>query len=289
VPSSPGDGSDTFGRLLAERVGNALGQTIVVQARPGAGGIVGSEYVAKAAPDGYTMVVGNAGSHGINAAIYEHLPYDVQKDFVPVALICTAPNVMVVSPSVKARNVREFIDYLKKNPGKVDYASGGVGSSAQMSAELFKSVAGVDMMQVPYKGATPATASILANETQVMIGNLPPWLPLLKSGKVHALAVTSLQRDPALPDVPPLSDTLPGFETVAWFGVLAPAGTPPAIVDLMNKQINAALAQQDLRNKLEQLSCTPSPDTPQAFAARIDADITRWKALARKMNIHAGD
>jgi tripartite-type tricarboxylate transporter receptor subunit TctC len=287
VPSSPGDGSDTFGRLLAERVGSALGQAIVVQNRPGAGGVVGSEYVARAVPDGYTMIVGNAGSHGINAAIYTHLPYDVQKDFVAVALICTTPNVMVVNNNVKAHTVREFIETLKKNPGKIDYASGGVGSSAHMSAELFKSMAGVDMTHIPYKGATPATASVLANETQTMIGNLPPWLPLLKSGKVRALAVTSPERSPALPDVPPLSDTVPGFDTVAWFGVLAPANTPEAIVALMNKQINAALAQKDLRDKLEALSCMPAPGTPEAFAARIGSDIARWKALASQKNIHA--
>ncbi len=174
VPSTPGDGSDITARLLGERVGRALGQPVVIDNKPGAGGVLGSEQAARAPADGYTMIVGNAGSHGINAAIYGKLSYDVVRDFAPVALICTAPNVMVVSPAIKARSVAEFIAHAKANPGKLNYASGGIGSSAHMSAELFKSLTGTEMTHVPYKGSAPAVAALLADEVNVMIGNLPP-------------------------------------------------------------------------------------------------------------------
>ncbi|MFM8622922.1 MAG: Bug family tripartite tricarboxylate transporter substrate binding protein [Betaproteobacteria bacterium] len=287
VPSTPGDGSDITGRLIAERISRELGQPVVIDNKPGAGGVLGSDAVAKAAPDGYTMIVGNAGSHGVNAGIYAKLPYDVVKDFVPVAMICTAPNVMVVSPGVKAASVGEFIVYAKANPGKVNYASGGVGSSAHLSAELFKSLTGVDMTHIPYKGSAPAVAGVLGGESQVMIGNLPPWSAQIKAGKVQALAVTTAKRHHSLPDVPALAEVLPGFETVAWFGVLAPAGTPAAVIERMNSVINQALEQPEVKARLATLSCDPAPATPQAFAARVSGDVARWKKLAAEKNIRA--
>ncbi|MCE2878610.1 MAG: tripartite tricarboxylate transporter substrate binding protein [Comamonadaceae bacterium] len=287
VPSTPGDGSDITGRLIAERISRELGQPVVIDNKPGAGGVLGSDAVAKAAPDGYTMIVGNAGSHGVNAGIYAKLPYDVVKDFVPVAMICTAPNVMVVSPGVKAASVGEFIAYAKANPGKVNYASGGVGSSAHLSAELFKSLTGVDMTHIPYKGSAPAVAGVLGGESQVMIGNLPPWSAQIKAGKVQALAVTTAKRHHSLPDVPALAEVLPGFETVAWFGVLAPAGTPAAVIERMNIVINQALEQPEVKARLATLSCDPAPATPQAFAARVSGDVARWKKLAAEKNIRA--
>lgn len=287
VPSAPGDGSDTVGRLIADRVSRVLGQPVVIDNKPGAGGVLGSEIVAKAAADGYTMIVGNAGSHGINAAIYNRLTYDVVKDFVPVALICTAPNVMVVGPAVRAKTVSEFIAYAKANPGKINYASGGIGSSAHLSAELFKSLAGIDMIHIPYKGASPAVTAVLSGEVSVMIGNLPPWTAHIRSGKAQALAVTTQKRHPALPEVPALSETLPGFETIAWFGVLAPAGTPRSIVDRVNKEINEALSQTDIRERLGTLGCDPAGTTPEAFASRIAGEVARWKKLAIDKHIRA--
>jgi tripartite-type tricarboxylate transporter receptor subunit TctC len=233
------------------------------------------------------MIVGNAGSHGINAAIYSKLPYDVQKDFVPVALLCTAPNVMVVGPGTKVRNVGEFVGFAKAQAGKVNYASGGVGSSSHLSAELLKSMAGVEMTHVPYKGAAPAVAAVMADEVNVMIGNLPPLLPQIKAGKVQALAVTTTRRHPSLPDVPPLADSLAGFETLAWFGVLAPAGTPRAVVDRINAAVNQALDQPDVKARMATLGCDPAPSTPEAFAARVNGDVTRWKKLAAEKNIRA--
>ena len=287
VPSTPGDGSDITGRLIAERLSRELGQPVLIDNKPGAGGVLGSELAAKAAPDGYTMIVGNAGSHGVNAGIYSKLNYDVVKDFVPVAMICTTPNVMVVSPNTKVKTVAEFVAYAKANPGKVNYASGGVGSSAHLSAELFKSMSGADMTHIPYKGSAPAVAGVLSDEVQVMIGNLPPWSAQIKAGKVQALAVTTAQRHHSLPDTPALAESLPGFETIAWFGVLAPAGTPKAVVTRINALVNQALEQPEVKARLATLACDPAPATPEAFATRVTTDVARWKKLAAERNIRA--
>jgi tripartite-type tricarboxylate transporter receptor subunit TctC len=287
VPSTPGDGSDITGRLIAERLSRELGQPVLIDNKPGAGGVLGSELTAKAAPDGYTMIVGNAGSHGVNAGIYSKLNYDVVKDFVPVAMICTTPNVMVVSPNTKVKTVAEFVAYAKANPGKVNYASGGVGSSAHLSAELFKSMSGADMTHIPYKGSAPAVAGVLSDEVQVMIGNLPPWSAQIKAGKVQALAVTTAQRHHSLPDTPALAESLPGFETIAWFGVLAPAGTPKAVVTRINALVNQALEQPEVKARLATLACDPAPSTPEAFATRVTTDVARWKKLAAERNIRA--
>ena len=287
VPSTPGDGSDITGRLIADKISRELGHPVIIDNRPGAGGVLGSDLAAKALPDGYTMIVGNAGSHGINAAIYTKLNYDVIKDFTPVALICTTPNVMVVGPRVKSRNVAEFVAYARANPGKVNYASGGVGSSAHLSGELFKSMTATEMTHIPYKGAAPAVAGVLSDEVQVMIGNLPPWSALIKSGKVQALAVTTAQRHPSLPGTPALSESIPGFETLAWFGVFAPAGTPREVVMKMNTAVNRALEQSDVKEKLGTLGCDPAPSTPEAFSVRVTGDVSRWTKLASEKNIRA--
>jgi tripartite-type tricarboxylate transporter receptor subunit TctC len=287
VPSAPGDGSDITGRIIAERVARDLGQQVLIDNKPGAGGVLGSETAAKSPADGYTMIVGNAGSHGINAAIYSKLTYDIARDFVPVALFCTAPNVMVASPGTPAKSVAEFVAYAKANPGKLNYASGGIGSSSHLSAELLKSMAGIEMTHVPYKGAAPAVNAVLANEVNLMIGNLPPWLGHLKAGKVQALAVTTAARHAGLPDVPTLAESYAGFETVAWFGLLAPAGTPKPVIDRVNQAVNAALADPEVRSRIAATGCGPSPLSAEAFATRFHGDITRWKKLAAERNIRA--
>ncbi len=287
IPSPPGDGSDSIGRLLADRVGQALGQTIVVQNKPGAGGVIGSETVANARPDGYTMIVGNAGSHGINAAIYSKLRYDVVNSFLPVGLICTTANVLAVNHELPVNNVKEFAEYVKNSKTSLNYSSGGIGSSAHLSAELFKSLANVPLVHIPYRGATPAVQAVMSNEVVAMIGNLPPWLSQIKAGKAKALAVTTKERIPELPDVPTLAETYPGFETVAWFGLLAPAGTPDDIVVRVNGEINKALASPDIRDRLKAMSCAPASGTPESFAERIRNDVSRWKKLAQDKNIRA--
>ncbi|WP_253272308.1 Bug family tripartite tricarboxylate transporter substrate binding protein [Advenella kashmirensis] len=287
IPSPPGDGSDSIGRLMADKVGNALGQTIVIQNKPGAGGVIGSEAVANARPDGYTMIVGNAGSHGINAAIYSKLRYDVVKSFQPVGLFCTTANVLAVNSDLPVNNVKEFVAYVKNSKTSLNYSSGGIGSSAHLSAELFKSLADVPLVHIPYRGATPAVQAVLSNEVVTMIGNLPPWLSQIRSGKAKALAVTTKERVPELPDVPTLAETYPGFETVAWFGVLAPAGTPPDIVARVNSEINKALASPEIQERLKAVSCAPAAGSPEAFAERVRGDVSRWKKLAQEKNIKA--
>jgi tripartite-type tricarboxylate transporter receptor subunit TctC len=287
VPSAPGDGSDITGRIVAERVARELGQPVTIDNRPGAGGVLGTEVAAKSAPDGYTMIVGNAGSHGINAAIYSKLSYDIARDFVPVSLFCTAPNVMVASPGTPAKTVAEFVAYAKANPGKLNYASGGIGSSSHLSAELLKSVAGIEMTHVPYKGAAPAVNAVLAGEVNLMIGNLPPWSGHLKAGKVQALAVTTAKRHADLPDVPSLAESYPGFETVAWFGLLAPTGTPSAVVEKVHAAVSLALADPDVAARIAATGCVPAPGTQASFAERVRGDIARWKKLAADRNIKA--
>ncbi len=280
APSTPGDAPDVIARALAQKLGESLGQPVVVENKPGAGGVVGSDYTAHRPPDGYTLIMGNAGSHGINAALYTKLPYDPVRAFAPVALVSTAPNLMVVTPSLPASTVAEFIAYAKAHPGAISYASGGNGSSAHLSAELFKLMTGIEMTHVPYKGASPAITDVIAGNAQVFIGNLPPILPQVKAGKLRALGVTTLTRSPDLPDVPTIAEAgVPGYETVAWFGVFAPAATPREVVERLNAEINRILATPEFRDTLTKLGTVPAPGTPEAFAKRIDADVAKWKRV----------
>ena len=286
APSTPGDAPDVIARLVADKLSSSLGQQVVVENRPGAGGVVGSDYVAKAAPDGYTLIMGNAGSHGINAAVYAKLPYDIKRDFAPVSQVAVAPNVMVINPSVPASSVAEFIAYAKANPGKLSYASGGNGSSAHMSMELFKSMSGIDIQHVPYKGSSPALTDVVSGQVVAFIGNMPPTVPLIKAGKLRALAVTTKSRSALMPELPTIAEAgLPGFETVAWFGVLAPAGTPPEIVNKLSAEIGKIARSPEIREKLVAMGAEPVGGTPEEFKAVIDRDIAKWKPLAQKVGI----
>jgi tripartite-type tricarboxylate transporter receptor subunit TctC len=286
APSTPGDAPDVIARLVADKLSAAVGQQVVVENRPGAGGVVGSDAVAKAAPDGYTLIMGNAGSHGINAAVYSKLPYDIQRDFAPVSQVAVAPNVMVINPSVPAQSVAEFIAYAKSQPGKLSYASGGNGSSAHMSMELFKSMSGVDVQHVPYKGSSPALTDLIAGQVVVFIGNMPPTVPHIKAGKLRALAVTTKSRSALMPELPTISEAgLPGFETVAWFGVLAPSGTPPEIVNRLSAEIGKIARSPEMREKLIAMGAEPVGGSPEEFKAVIDRDIAKWKPLAQKVGI----
>ena len=287
IPSSPGDGTDITGRLIADKLSRALNQAIVIDNKPGAGGILGSEIVAKSNPDGYTMIVGNAGSHGINPAIYHKLNYDPVKDFTPIALICLAPNVMVINPKVPVKNVAEFIAYAKSQKTPLNYSSGGIGSSAHLSAELFKSATGIEMLHIPYKGSSAAGMAVITNDVSVLIGNLPPLSSFIKSGSVNALAVTSLKRYKGMPNVPAMSETVPGFETIAWFGIFAPNGTPSSIIEKVNKEVNLILASSEIKAKLETLDCDVAPGSPESFAIRINNDVDRWKKLTAAKKISA--
>jgi tripartite-type tricarboxylate transporter receptor subunit TctC len=286
APSTPGDAPDVIARLIAVKLSTVLGQPVVVENRPGAGGVVGSEAVAKSAPDGYTLIMGNAGSHGINAAVYTKLPYDIQRDFAPVSQVAIAPNIMVINPAIPAKTVAEFIAYVKSQPNKLSYASGGNGSSAHMSMELFKSMAGLDIQHIPYKGSAPALTDLVAGQVAVFIGNIPPTVPLVKGGKLRALAVTPAARSPLMLELPTIHESgLPGYETVAWFGVLAPAGTPPAIVQKLSVEIGKIARSPEMREKLLAMGAEPVGGTPAQFKAVIDRDIAKWKPLAQKVGI----
>ncbi|MDH4182457.1 MAG: tripartite tricarboxylate transporter substrate binding protein [Betaproteobacteria bacterium] len=288
VPSPPGDGSDLMARAIGDKLTQALGQPIVVDNRQGAGGRVGTEAAAKAAPDGYTLIMGNAGSHGINAALYRDLPYDIERDFVAITQVMRAPNVLVINPSLPAKSVAEFIALLKGSPGKYSYGSGGNGSSAHFTAELFKSMAGVDIAHIPYKGATPALTDVIGGQVAMFMGNLPPAMGHIKAGRVRALAVTTAQRSSLVPDLPTIAEAgLPGFETVAWFGLFAPAGTAPEIVVRLRDEVAKIVQQPDIRERIVTLGGEPVGNTPAEFAAIVRGDVAKWKGVAKAANIVA--
>ena len=281
VPSTPGDGSDILARSIAQKLTERWGQSVIVENRPGAGGVVGTEVAAKSTADGYTVIMGNAGSHAINQALYPKLSYDVVRDFAPITLIASAPNVFVVNPLVPAKTVAEFIALAKKEPGKYSFASGGNGSSAHLNGEMLKSFAGIEMTHVPYKGSSPAITDVIAGQVQLMIGNLPPILPFIKSGKVRALGVTTTTRFAATPDVPPISETVAGYESLAWFGLFAPVSTPREILAKWHDDVVAVLALPDIRERVAQMGFDVVGNTPEAYAALVRSDIAKWQRVVK--------
>ena len=286
VPSAPGDGSDIAARLIAEKLRNALGQPFVVENRLGAGGVVGSAAAARASADGYTFIMGNAGSHGINAATYANIPYDVMRDFTPVSLVYKAPNIFIASTKLPVKSMAELISYAKANPGKLSYASGGSGSSAHMNSEYLKVLTGIEATHVPYRGAGPALNDIVSGQVEFMAVNLPPAIGLVTSGQVTPLAVTTAKRAPALPNVPTVAESgFAGYETVAWFGLLGPQGVPPAIVERLHAEIVKACADTQIQEKLAVLGGETVCNSPAEFKSFLAADIARWKDVAGKANV----
>ena len=286
VPSAPGDGSDIAARLIAEKLRNALGQPFVVENRLGAGGVVGSAAAARASADGYTFIMGNAGSHGINAATYANIPYDVMRDFTPVSLVYKAPNIFIASTKLPVKSMAELIGYAKANPGKLSYASGGSGSSAHMNSEYLKVLTGIEATHVPYRGAGPALNDIVSGQVEFMAVNLPPAIGLVTSGQVTPLAVTTAKRAPALPNVPTVAESgFAGYETVAWFGLLGPQGVPPAIVERLHAEIVKACADTQIQEKLAVLGGETVCNSPAEFKSFLAADIARWKDVAGKANV----
>jgi len=282
VPFPPGGATDILARDVAQKLTEAWGQSVIVDNRPGAGGNIGSELVAKSAPDGYTLEMGTVGTHAINASLYAKMPYDHVKDFTPVILVAGVPNVLVVNPSVPANSVGELITYAKANPGKLNFASSGNGTSIHLSGELFKVMAGVQITHIPYKGSAPALQDLLAGQVQMMFDNLPPSLPQIKAGKLRALAVTSATRAPALPDVPTLAESgLPGFEASSWFGILGPAGTPAPIVTKLNAEIAKWLATPEAKEKLAKQGANAAGGTPDDFAKHIAAETAKWAKVVK--------
>ena len=282
VPFPPGGATDIIARAVAVELSKSLGQQVVVDNRAGAGGNIGADIVAKAAPDGYTMLMGTVGTHGINVSLYSKLPYDAVRDFAPVTLVAGVPNVLEVHPSVSATTVKELIAYARANPGKLNFASSGNGTSIHLSGELFKNMTGVDMVHVPYKGSAPALADLLAGQVNVMFDNLPPSLPHIKAGKLRALAVTTTKRSAALPEVPTMEEAgVPGYDASSWFGVLVPAGTPREIITRLHDEIVKALNLPEVKASLQGQGANPVGNTPEQFAAHIRAEIAKWSKVVK--------
>ena len=287
VPFPAGGTTDILARAAAQKLTETLGQPFVVENRAGAGGNIGAELVAKSAPDGYTMLMGTVGTHAINSSLYAKMPYDHVKDFVPVILVAGVPNVLVVNPSLPVNSVQELIAYAKANPNKLNFASSGNGTSIHLSGELFKTMTGVQMTHVPYKGSAPALTDLIGGQVQLMFDNLPSSLQFIKASKVRALAVTSLARSSTLPELPTLAESgLPGFEASSWFGVLAPAGTPNDIVKKLNGEIAAWLASPDAKDKLAAQGAIAAGGTPDAFVTHIAAESAKWAKVVKASGAH---
>src|SRR5256885_2066398 len=276
VGFTPGGPSDILARALAAKLAEARGQPVVVENRPGAGGNLAAEVVAKSAPDGNTWLLGNNSILATNAALYGHLPFDPVKDFAPVALVAVQPNILVVHPSVPATSVAELIAYAKAHAGRLNYASSGARAAAHLSGELFKAMTGVEMVHVPYKGAQPALTDVIAGQCQLMFATSASVIPYIKAGRLRALAVTTAQRSPGVPELPTVGESVAGFEAITWHGVVVPAQTPAATVTRLNHAINAALADKQLLQRLTSLGAEVAPGSPQDFAAYIAREIPKW-------------
>ena len=286
IPFPPGGGADSMARPLAQKLTTLLGQPVVLDHRTGAGGTIAAEAAAIAAPDGYTLMFATVGTHAINASLYAKLRYDPVKDFAPVALTHVAPRVLVVHPSVAANNVKELVALARASPGKLTFGSSGNGGVNHLSGELFKSLAGVDMAHIPYKGASPAAVDLLGGRLTMVFDSIVVWSDHIKTGRVRALGVSSITRSGALPNVPTIAETgtevnLRGFDVANWLGVLAPARTPPAIVERLNAAIKTAMADAEMRQQLIAVGIDPTYSTPEAFAEVIRMDIAKWAALVK--------
>jgi tripartite-type tricarboxylate transporter receptor subunit TctC len=287
VPFAPGGTTDILARVLAPELSKVLGQSFVVDNRAGAGGNIGAEMVAKSPADGYTLLMGTVGTHGINKSLYAKLPYDPQKEFAPITLVAGVPNVMVMNTkraqSLGINSVADFVKYAKANPGKLNMASSGNGTSIHLAGELFKSRTGIFMTHIPYRGSGPAMADMLAGSVDVMFDNLPSAMPHIQSGALKAFAVTSAVRSAALPDVPTVAEAgnLPGFEASSWFGLLAPAGTPPDVVSRLQQESAKALGLPAVKERLLAQGAIPSGNTPQEFTKLIGDEIVKWAAVVK--------
>ncbi|MBU3624308.1 tripartite tricarboxylate transporter substrate binding protein [Polynucleobacter sp. AP-Latsch-80-C2] len=280
VAWSPGGTTDILARIIAQGLSEKLGQTVLVENKPGGGNNIGTEYVVRSAPDGYTLNMTNP-ANAINASLYKTLSFNFINDTVPVAGVVRTPNVMVVTAALPVKNVEEFIAYCKANPTKVNMASSGSGSSIHLSGELFKIMTGCKMAHIPYKGAGPALNDLIAGQVQVMFDNLPSSSGFIKDGRIRALAVTTSMRETSLPNVPTVAETVPGYEASAWFGVSAPKGTPREIVEKLNVAVNQLLADPKIQKRLSELGGTPIPGTPEDFGKLISSDTQKWERVVK--------
>jgi len=282
VPFPPGGSLDITGRLIAQRLTDMWGQAVVVENKPGAGGNIGADFVAKAAPDGYTILLGALSTHAVNPNLYAKMPYDAVRDFAPITLIATTPNVLVVNAATPVGNVREFIAWTKANPGKLAFGSGSNGSAGHLAGELYKVDTGTDAVHIPFKGGAPATQALLAGDTQFMFDNLANAMAQVKAGKLKALAVTTAERSTLVPELPTMAEAgLPGFDISTWYGLFAPAGTPAAIVAKWNADVTRILNSPDVRAKLMADGAEPAPDTPEQFAQMIARELSKYARIIK--------
>jgi len=287
LPFPPGGGTDILGRVIAEQLSANLGQPVVTENRGGAGGNVGAEAAAHSAPDGYTIVL-VAPSLAISKTLYSKLNYDPVKDFAPISLVATVPNVMITNPAVEAKNLQEFIELARSRPGAMNYGSGGAGTSNHLAGELFNIVTGTKLVHVPYKGVNLAMQGVLAGEIQLVFIGIPAALPHIKAGKLRALALVAPQRSPALPEVPTVAEAgLKDFEVTTWYGNLAPAGTPRPIVSRLNAELVKIMHTPDVKERLAGMATDPLTSTPEEFAAYLKQEIAKWGDVVRKSNLKA--
>ena len=282
VPFTPGGTTDILARLLSVRLGEAWGQQVIADNRPGAGGNIGVELTAKSAPDGYTIVMGHIGTFGVNPTLYPKLPYDPIKDFQPVTLIAMVPNMLAVNPSLPAKSVRELIALAKAKPGSLNFGSGGNGSAAHLAGEYFKLLTKINIVHIPYRGTAPAVTDLISGQIGMIITGVPALLPQFKAGRVRGLAVATAQRLTLLPDLPTIAEAgVPGYEATQWYGILVPAATPRAIVNKLHDGIVQMLARPDTKERLAAEAAVPVGNTPEEFAAYIKSEIARWAPVVK--------
>mgnify|MGYP000935125060 CR=1 FL=1 len=286
VPFPPGGGTDTGARIVAQKLGAKWGQTVVVENKGGAAGMIGADLVAKARPDGYTILMGNIGTQAINPSLYKKLPYDPDAAFAPISLVAELPLAMMVNPAVPAKTAKEFVALAKRQPGQLSYSSSGAGGAPHLAAEMFKEATGTFILHVPYRGGGPAIADLLAGHVQLSFMTVLEASGHIKAGKLRALAVTGARRVPAVPEVPTLAEAvLPGFDSISWIGLFAPAGTPKDIVDKISTDVRELLASDEVKGKLIELGAVPAGNTPAQFQAMIDSDRKRYAQVIRDKKI----
>ncbi|MGZ8155869.1 MAG: Bug family tripartite tricarboxylate transporter substrate binding protein [Burkholderiales bacterium] len=281
VGLAPGGGTDIVARILASKLTETWGQQMIVENRTGAGGSIATDMVAKAAPDGHTLLLCNMATHAIGPALHKKLPYDHIRDFAPISMVGTTPNILVVHPSMPVRTIKEFVALAKANPGKINYGSSGVGTALHLTMELFRTMTGIDVVHVPYKGGSTAGVDLMAGHIGAMFANLPTQLGAVKAGKVRALGVSSAKRHPLVPDVPAISESVPGFEVTVWHGLCAPGAAPKAVVTKLNADVVKALSQPDVQRRLSENGVDAAPSSPEQFAAFIKKETAKWAKAVR--------
>jgi tripartite-type tricarboxylate transporter receptor subunit TctC len=285
VPFAAGGPNDVIGRLIAQKVGEQMGQPMVIENRPGAGGAVGTAFVATAPADGYTLLISGTSSLAINPSLYKKLPYDPLGDFTPVSLVGTAPSLLVMHPSVPVKSVKDLITFAKARPGQLNYASGGIGSTPHLAGELLNRMANVNLVHVPFKGGGPALTGVMSGQVELFMGGMSAAMPPVKNGRLRGIAVTSPKRSQFMPDVPALAETLPGYDVVNWYAIFAPAGTPKQIIDRLNAEIVKAMATPEMRKRFADLATDAETSTPEQLGAYHRSEIKKWAQVVKDAGI----